>query len=141
MAYAQLLPGMAFNNASLGYVHSMAHQLGGFYNLPHGVCNAILLPHVCRFNMIGNLDRFVDIAVAMGENVDGLSAREAAEKCLTAIATLSTDVGIPTGLAALDVKEEDFALMAGNAKLDACQFTNPRTATLEQVIQIYKNAM
>ena len=77
----------------------------------------------------------------MGENVDGLSVRDAAEKCLTAIATLSADIGIPTGLSAMNVKEEDFALMAGNAKLDICQFTNPRTATLEQVIQIYKNAM
>lgn len=141
MAYAQLLAGMAFNNASLGYVHSMAHQLGGFYNLPHGVCNAILLPHVSRFNMIGNLDRYAEIAAAMGENIDGLSVRDAAEKFLTAIVTLSADVGIPSGLAELNVKEEDFALMAGNAKLDACQLTNPRTATLEQVIQIYKNAM
>jgi len=141
MAYAQLLAGMAFNNASLGYVHAMAHQLGGFYNLPHGVCNAILLPHVSRFNLIGNLDRFAEIAKAMGENIDGLSARDAAEVCLTAISTLASDVGIPDGLAALNVKESDFALMAGNAKKDACQFTNPRTATLEQVIQIYKNAM
>ncbi|WP_088225435.1 iron-containing alcohol dehydrogenase [Desulfosporosinus sp. FKB] len=141
MAYAQLLAGMAFNNASLGYVHAMAHQLGGFYNLPHGVCNAILLPHVSRFNMIGNVERYAEIAEAMGENITGLSAREAAEKCFSSIATLSQDVGIPTGLAELGVKEEDFALMAGNAKLDACQLTNPRTATLDQVIQIYKNAM
>ncbi|GAB6156057.1 hypothetical protein JCM17380_48090 [Desulfosporosinus burensis] len=118
MAYAQFLAGMAFNNASLGFVHLMAHQLGGFYNLPHGVCNAILLPHVSRFNMIGNLERYVDIAVAMGENVDGLSDRDAAEKCFSAISTLSQDVGIPTGLAALNVKEEDFALMAENAKLE-----------------------
>ena len=141
MAYAQFLAGMAFNNASLGYVHAMAHQLGGFYNLPHGVCNAILLPHVSRFNLIGNLDRFAEIAEAMGENIEGLSARDAAEVCLEAISTLSADVGIPSGLTALNVKEEDLELMAGNAKKDACQFTNPRTATLEQVIQIYKNAM
>jgi len=141
MAYAQFLAGMAFNNASLGYVHAMAHQLGGFYNLPHGVCNAILLPHVSRFNLIGNLDRFAEIAEAMGENIEGLSARDAAEVCLEAISTLSADVGIPSGLTALNVKLEDLELMAGNAKKDACQFTNPRTATLEQVIQIYKDAM
>ena len=141
MAYAQFLAGMAFNNASLGYVHSMAHQLGGFYNLPHGVCNAILLPHVCRYNLIGNVDKFAEIAVAMGENVDGLSARDAADVAIEAIAKLSADVGIPSGLAALNVKEEDFELMAGNAKKDACQFTNPRTATLEQVIQMYRDAM
>jgi len=141
MAYAQFLAGMAFNNASLGYVHAMAHQLGGFYNLPHGVCNAILLPHVSRFNLIGNLDKFAEIAEAMGENVEGLSDRDAAEVCLEAISQLSRDVGIPTGLSELNVKEEDLALMAGNAKKDACQFTNPRTATLEQVIQIFKDAM
>jgi len=141
MAYAQFLGGMAFNNASLGYVHAMAHQLGGFYNLPHGVCNAILLPHVSRFNLIGNLDKFGEIAAAMGENVEGLSARDAAEVCLAAISKLSADVGIPSGLSALKVKEADFALMAGNAKKDVCQFTNPRTATLEEVIQIYKDAM
>lgn len=141
MAYAQFLAGMAFNNASLGYVHAMAHQLGGFYNLPHGVCNAILLPHVSRFNLIGNVERFVDIAVAMGENIDGLSDRDAAEKCLSAISTLAKDVGIPSGLTELNVKEEDFKVMAENAKKDACQFTNPRTATLEQVIQIFKDAL
>lgn len=141
MCYAQYLAGMAFNNASLGYVHAMAHQLGGFYDLPHGVCNAILLPHVERFNMIANLDKFVDIAKAMGENVEGLSRRAAAEKALEAIQTLSTDVGIPTGLAELGVKEEDLKIMAENAKKDACQLTNPRLMTLEDVIQVYKNAM
>lgn len=67
MAYGQYLAGIAFNNASLGYVHAMAHQFGGMYNLPHGVCNAILLPHVEEFNLIGNANRFRDIAKAMGE--------------------------------------------------------------------------
>ena len=77
----------------------------------------------------------------MGEDVTGLSARDAADVAIEAIAKLSADVGIPSGLAALNVKEEDFELMAGNAKKDACQFTNPRTATLEQVIQMYRDAM
>jgi alcohol dehydrogenase len=141
MAYAQFLAGMAFNNASLGYVHAMAHQLGGFYNLPHGVCNAILLPHVSRFNLIGNVERFVDIAEAMGEEVKGLSARDAAEKALTAISTLSKDINIPSGLTELGVKEEDLKTMGINAMKDACSLTNPRLATLEDVIQIYKNAL
>jgi alcohol dehydrogenase len=140
MSYAQYLAGMAFNNASLGHVHAMAHQLGGFYDLPHGVCNAILLPVVERFNMIANLDRFVDIAVAMGENVDGMSKRAAAEKALEAIKTLSSDVGIPKGLAELGVKEEDLPIMAENAQKDACGLTNPRRPTLQDVIQIYKDA-
>lgn len=141
MAYAEFLAGMAFNNASLGYVHAMAHQLGGFYNLPHGVCNAILLPHVERFNLIANVERFVDIAEALGENVQALSAREAADKALAAIEKLSADIGIPKGLTELGVKEEDLEIMAKNAMKDACMLTNPRIATLEDVIQIYKNAL
>ena len=73
MAYAQYLAGIAFNNASLGYVHAMAHQLGGFYNLPHGVCNAVLLPYVMKFNLIGNMTRFKEIAIAMGGRGENLS--------------------------------------------------------------------
>jgi len=141
MAYAEYLAGMAFNNASLGHVHAMAHQLGGFYDLPHGVCNAILLPVVERFNLIAKLDRFVDIAEAMGEPVEGLSKRAAAEKALDAIKTLSTDVGIPSGLAELNVKEKDLKTMAENAQKDACGLTNPRCPTLEDVVMIYKWAM
>ncbi|MBS4008609.1 MAG: iron-containing alcohol dehydrogenase [Clostridium sp.] len=141
MTYAELLAGMAFNNASLGYVHAMAHQLGGFYDLPHGVCNAILLPHVQRFNLIANPQRFVDIARAMGEVVDGLSVRDAAEKALTAIQTLSQDINIPAGLANLNVQEKDFEVMAKNAMVDACSFTNPVTAKLEDVVSIFRDAM
>lgn len=141
MAYAQYLAGMAFNNASLGYVHAMAHQLGGFYNLPHGVCNAILLPVVSEFNLIGNTERFKDIAVAMGVNVDGLSTVDAAKAAIEAIKVLSKSIGIPAGLTELGVKEKDFEVMATNAKLDACQLTNPRLATLEQVVEMYRLAM
>lgn len=141
MAYAQFLAGMAFNNASLGYVHAMAHQLGGFYNLPHGVCNAILLPVVSQFNLLAKADRFRDIAVAMGECVEGLSVNDAGQVAIEAIKTLSKAVGIPDGLSKLNVKEEDFEVMAKNAKLDACQLTNPRLATLEQVIELFRKAM
>ena len=141
MAYAEYLAGMAFNNASLGYVHAMAHQLGGFYNLPHGLCNAILLPEVCEFNLIACLGRFAKIAVALGEDVSGLSPVAAAEKAIDAIRRLARDVGIPKNLAALGVKEKDLEAMAGNAKKDACQLTNPRSATLEQVVGIFKAAL
>lgn len=143
MAYAQYLAGMAFNNASLGYVHAMSHQLGGLYNLPHGVCNAILLPAVCEFNAIANLKRFADIAIALGENIEGLSDVDAAEVAIDAIRRLSADVGIPEGLDALDVEitEEDLTTMAKNAQKDATMLTNPRTANLEQVIALYKSAM
>jgi alcohol dehydrogenase len=141
MAYAEYLAGMAFNNASLGYVHAMAHQLGGFYNLPHGVCNAILLPAVCEFNMISNPGRFADIAVALGENTAGLSKVDAAAKGIAAIRKLSVDIGIPAGLKNLNVQETDLRIMAENAMKDACMLTNPRTAKLEDVVGIYKAAM
>jgi len=141
MAYAEFMAGMAFNNASLGNVHAMAHQLGGFYDLPHGVCNAILLPHVESFNMIACPERFADIAVALGENIEGLSVIEAADLAMESIKRLSEDVGIPSGLRELGVKEEDFSTLADNALKDACGLTNPRIATKTDIIQIYKNAM
>jgi len=141
MAYAEYLAGMAFNNASLGYVHSMAHQLGGFYNLPHGVCNAILLPAVEQFNLIACPQRFADIAVALGENIAGLSTIEAAQKAIDRIKSLSASIGIPANLTELGVKEADLKIMAENAKKDACQLTNPRKATLEEVIGIFKAAL
>jgi alcohol dehydrogenase len=141
MAYAEYLAGMAFNNASLGYVHAMAHQLGGFYNLPHGVCNAILLPAVCEFNLIACAERLGHVAVALGERIDGLAPVDAAAKGIAAIRKLSKAIGIPAGLKALGVKEADLSTMAENAKKDACQLTNPRTATLEQVVEIFKAAM
>ena len=141
MCYAQYLAGMAFNNASLGHVHAMAHQLGGYYDLPHGVCNAILLPHVSRFNLIAKMERFADIAVAMGENIEGLSTRAAAELALDAIKTLSADIGIPSGLRELGVKEEDLETMAENAQKDACGLTNPRKLRDEDVTAIYEAAL
>lgn len=141
MAYAQYLAGMAFNNASLGYVHAMAHQLGGLYNLPHGVCNAILLPAVCDYNLIACPQRFADIAMALGENIEGLSPIAAAERANAAIRRLSRDIGIPKGLEELGVKEKDLETMARNAQKDACQATNPRHADLQQVVGIFKSAM
>ena len=141
MAYAQYLAGMAFNNASLGYVHAMAHQLGGFYNLPHGVCNAILLPHVCEFNLIACPDRYAKIAQLMGVNTEGLTITEAAFSAIDAIRELSASIGIPSGLAELGVKAEDHAVMTSNAQKDACMLTNPRKATDAQVIAIFESAM
>ncbi len=140
MAYAQYLAGIAFNNASLGYVHAMAHQLGGFYNLPHGVCNAILLPFVEEFNLIGNTNRFAMIAEAMGENIDGLSSRDAAKKAILFMRELGQQLGIPATLKDIGVKPEDFEIMAENAMKDACALTNPRKATKQQIIRIYQNA-
>lgn len=141
MAYAEYLAGMAFNNASLGYVHAMAHQLGGFYNLPHGVCNAILLPHVQEYNKATSASRLAKIAKIMGGNIEGLTDEQGADICIDMIKSLSQTIGIPEGLGVLGVKESDFETLATNALNDACSLTNPRKGNLEEVIAIFKKAM
>ncbi len=141
MAYGSILAGMAFNNGNLGYVHAMAHQLGGLYDMPHGVANAMLLPHVCRYNMIANPEKFADIAVFMGENVNGLSILDAAEKSISAILRLSGDVGIPKSLKNIGIKDEDIELMASNALKDGNAFSNPRKGNEREVAEIFRAAM
>lgn len=141
MAYAEFLAGMAFNNASLGYVHAMAHQLGGFYDLPHGVCNAILLPHVQEYNAQVSASRLKDIAKFMGLDVSSLNDEEGAKACIEEIRKLSKSINIPSGIKELGAKEEDFNILAGNALKDACGFTNPKQATLEEIINIFKKAL
>ncbi|MGR2679620.1 L-threonine dehydrogenase [Chromobacterium haemolyticum] len=134
MAYAQFLAGMAFNNASLGYVHAMAHQLGGFYDLPHGVCNAVLLPHVQAFNAKAAGQRLADVGAALGVAAN-------AEAAIAAIRQLAADVGIPAGLTQLGVKEEDIPELAANALKDACGLTNPIQASHEEICAIFKAAL
>lgn len=140
MAYAQFLAGMAFNNASLGYVHAMAHQLGGFYNLPHGVCNAVLLPHVEEFNSTTSAARLKDVAASMGVDVAGMSDEDGAKAAIEAIKTLSRDIGIPAGLTELGMKDEDVRILSENALKDACGLTNPRPASLEEIEAIFRAA-
>lgn len=147
MCFAQYMAGMAFNNASLGHVHAMAHQLGGFYNLPHGECNAILLPHVCQYNLIARRTRFAKIAALLDERTEHLNLADSAQRGIEAIKRLSQEVGIPNGLIALgkkygkDVREEDIPTMVANAQKDACTLTNPRQMTDEAVTAIYKAAL
>lgn len=143
MAYAEYLGGMAFNNASLGYVHAMAHQLGGFYNLPHGVCNAVLLPHVQAYNAKNPMaaKKLAKAAVLMGGNVEGLTTEDAANLCVELIKKLSKAVGIPSGLKEIGVKEEDFDTLATNALKDVCSLTNPVQGSKEDVIGIFASAM
>lgn len=141
MADASFLAGMAFNNAGLGYVHAMAHQLGGFFDIPHGVANAVLLPHVERYNMISNLNKFADIAVFMGENIEGLSQREAAVKAIDSLAQLASDIGIPSGLRELNIKEDDLPKMAEYALKDGNAPCNPVRGTKEDIIKIFEAAM
>ena len=136
MAYAQFLAGMAFNNASLGYVHAMAHQLGGFYDLPHGVCNALLLPHVEAFNMSaasGKLNKVGAILQANNPQLAGLDP-------VAAIKKLADIVGIPKSLEELGVKREDFDVLAANALKDVCGFTNPVQASHAEIVGIFAEA-
>jgi alcohol dehydrogenase len=140
LAYAEFLAGVAFNNASLGYVHAIAHQLGGFYNTAHGVTNAILLPEVSNFNLPAKARRFADIAVALGEDISGLTPVEAGAKAIAGIRKLSKDVGIPLSIADIGAKEKDFDLLATNALKDVCGLTNPRKATHKDIVGILKAA-
>jgi alcohol dehydrogenase len=141
MAYAEYLAGMAFNNAGIGIVHAMAHQPGALLNKPHGVCNAILLPHGCSFNLIAMPNRFADIAAAMGVNSAGLTVMEAAEKGVEAIRKLSRMIGIPAGLSNIGVKESDIPALSDNAIKDICCLFNPRKIALEDIQRIYKEAL
>ena len=136
MAYAQFLAGMAFNNASLGYVHAMAHQLGGFYDLPHGVCNALLLPHVEAYNMRAAEARLNRMGQALADN----NANLAGLGVIEAIKKLADLVGIPKSLEELGVKREDFTVLAENALKDVCGLTNPVQASLEDIIGIFDAA-
>ena len=129
MCYAQYLAGMAFNNASLGHVHAMAHQLGGFMTCRTANATPSCCP-MCEYNLISSRRRFGRIAKLLGERVDGLSPTDASQAAIKAIRILSKDVGIPEGLIALgkkygkEVKEEDIPTMTANAQKDACGLTN-----------------
>ncbi|MBM25240.1 MAG: L-threonine dehydrogenase [Chloroflexi bacterium] len=141
MAYAQFMAGCAFNNASLGYVHAMAHQLGGLLDLPHGICNAVLLPHVQAYNSEVAGERLAVIAQAMGVDTTGMSTEEATKEAINAINSLSKDVGTLKTLTELGVKEEHIVQLATNALKDVCGLTNPKQATNEEICQIFRNAM
>ncbi|WP_257613094.1 iron-containing alcohol dehydrogenase, partial [Oenococcus oeni] len=138
MVEAEMLAGMAFNNANLGYVHAMAHQLGGQYDAPHGVCCALLLPYAEEYNLIADPERFAELARIMGENTDGLSTRDAAELSIKAMKQLSEDVGISHSIKDIGAKPEDFDLMAENALKDGNAFSNPRKGTKEDIVKIFQ---
>ena len=140
MVNAIFLGGMAFNNAGLGYVHSMAHQLGAVYHLPHGVCCAMLLPVVERENAKRVPVAFRNVAKALGLHTEGKTDTECAEYAISEIEKLSETVGIPKKLTELDIKEEefDFEYLSKNALIDACAPGNPFMPTLEETIALYK---
>lgn len=141
MAQAQFLAGMAFNNASLGFVHAMAHQLGGYDDLPHGVCNAILLPHVQAFNARAAAARLGDVGRTLGADTTGLDDAAAAQAALQAIRALSSRVGIPAGVAATCAREADIPTLAANAMKDACGLSNPEQPSVDEVCAMHRAAM
>lgn len=138
MTYACFLGGMAFNNAGLGYVHAMAHQLGGVYDLPHGVCNAMLLPYVEEMNAKHVPGKFRHIAKAIGMNVKDKSDEECSMYVIDAIRQLSREVGIPEKLSELGVTDPDLELLADNAMKDACAPGNPYQPSREEVMELFR---
>ncbi|SDQ20043.1 Alcohol dehydrogenase, class IV [Streptococcus equinus] len=140
MVNAIFLGGMAFNNAGLGYVHAMAHQLGAVYHLPHGVCCAMILPIVERENAKHVPAAFRDVAKGLGLHTEDKSDQECADYAIAEIEKLSATVGIPKKLTELGIKEEefDFEFLSKNALLDACAPGNPFMPTLEETIELYK---
>lgn len=140
MAMAALMAGLAFSNAILGAVHALSHPLGGFLDLPHGEACAILLPHVMEFNLLACVDRYAEVAGAMGEPVEGLSRREAAVRAIRAVRQLMDDLGIVKGLSELGVPETEIPALAVLATRDVCLTTNPRDAGPAELEAIYRAA-
>ena len=141
MCCASFLAGTAFNNAGLGLVHAMSHPLGGHYNLPHGLCNALLLPVVCRFNTtLETLGRFSDIAVALGVGRSWRAERDNAEAGLKALFGLNRSLGLPKGLRELGVRKEDFPLLAERTMEEAIGRPNPRKYDKRDVLRLYEEA-
>lgn len=144
MSYAQYSAGLAFSNAGLGMVHAMAHSLGGFYNLPHGVCNAVLLPHVMEYNAkedsVKSRFKLIYEALNINKYSYSVSEQKAIADTIKEVRRLSEEVGIPKSLKELGVKPDDFEALAKLAIKDTCMPTNPRTPKLEEIVQVYSKA-
>lgn len=141
MALGQYVTGMAFSNVGLGVVHGMAHPLSAFYDTPHGVANAVLLPYVMAFNAPYTGEKFREIARAMGvKGVHEMSEEEYRKAAIDAVKQLSMDVGIPQTLKEIGVKEEDLDALADAAMADVCTGGNPRPCKKELVLEVYKTA-
>ena len=141
MAQASLEAGLAFTNAILGATHAMSHQVGGLLDLPHGVVNGVLLPHVIRFNARSSPGRFVPVARAMGLDVTGLPDEVAAEMAAEEVGRLAADLGCPSGLAELGVGEADIDTLAVTTLGDACLSTNPRDAGRADIAALFRAAL
>lgn len=142
MAMASMLAGMGFSNTRTTLVHAMSHAVTGHAHVPHGVANAILLPRVLAFNLIGIPAKHADIAEALGEDTDGLSAMEAARLAVDAVRDLGDDVGIPTGLRAVGVTDAMLEPLADDTmKATIVVGLNARRPTREEVVALFREAM
>lgn len=129
------MSGMAFSNAGLGLCHAMAHQIGGRYHIPHGMCNAIMLPAVMRFNQLVCKKEYAEIGHALtGKQIE-------AEDTIKAVQQLIYDVGLCKKLGEFGGSPEDIPQLAEAAMQDICLTTNPRTVTKEQIIAVYQDAL
>ena len=141
MALGQYVTGMAFSNVGLGVVHGMAHPLSAFYDTPHGVANAVLLPYVMEFNAPYTGEKFREIARAMGvKGVDEMTPEQYRQAAIESVKRLSKDVGIPQTLKEIGVKREDLEALAEAAMADVCTGGNPRPCSRELVLEVYKTA-
>lgn len=132
MCWAEYMAGLSFSNAGLGLVHGIAHQLGGFYNIPHGLANAIMLPRVLEYNRPYCMGRLASVAQAMGEKVDDCTVDQASKKAIDAVRRLCEDVGIPH-LCDTKFSMDDIDILAKHALQDTATQTNIVRPTLEDV--------
>ncbi|MEI8273151.1 MAG: lactaldehyde reductase [Paludibacter sp.] len=140
MAQAQYIAGMGFSNVGLGLVHGMAHPLGAFFDIPHGVANALLLPIVMKYNVTSCVEKYGKIAKVMGVNTFGCSKIEAAHAAVDAVKALAVKVGIPERLRDLNVTEASLEKLALSAYNDICTSGNPRDVTIADILNLYKRA-
>ena len=141
MLLGSLQAGLAFSNASLGAVHALAHSIGGFLDLPHGECNALLLEHVVRFNFESAPERYRQIGESMGIDLRGMTERERAKRITEALNGLRNRVGVVDSLASRGVRTADISELAVHALEDACLVTNPRRANSADIQAIYGDAL
>ncbi len=140
MAMAQYIAGMGFSNVGLGIDHAMAHTLSAYYDTPHGVACAMFLPISMEFNRDYTGEKYREIARVLGvKGVDEMTQEEYRDAAINAVKQLSKDVGIPEKNE--KIKEEDLDQLATDALADACYPGNPREATKEQVIEMFRMLM
>lgn len=141
MSLAQYIAGMGFSNVGLGIVHSMAHPLGAFYDTPHGVANALLLPYVMEYNAESlAAPKYLGIAKAMGIDTTGMSVEEGVKAAIKAVRDLSISINIPQRLHEIDVRESDIKALSVAAFNDVCTGGNPRKTSPEEIEKLYHKA-